>query len=513
MNEANAPTGTAVPVGPVGPADLAGPVDPDALAGPADPAGPVSPDGPARAPRVHYAWVVAGVALLVLLGSAGFRSTPSLMMDALHTEFGWSMGTISSATSVNLTLYGLTAPFAAALMDRFGVRLMVVCALLTISVGSGLTMLMREPWQLVLCWGVLVGLGSGSMAGAFATTITGRWFRARQGLVTGVLTAAGAAGNLVFLPLGAWLVEQHGWRSAVVVVSLAASAVAVPVLLLMRERPADLGLLPYGATEPPPAPAAEGRALARSLRVLRDAARTRAFWLLAGSFAICGATTAGLVGTHFIPAAHDHGLPVTTAASLLALIGVFDVIGTVASGWFTDRFDAGRLLVVYYALRGFSLLLLPQLFMRLAGAADPGVRDLLRARLGGHRPADRRALPAVLRGGRADRLRLGAGLSPDRRRGGGRPGGARPGRARRLRPRLVRGGRALRRRGAALPGPADAGAEDGPRGPGPGPSAPALSAPALSAPALSAPTFSALIPVPRPECPAPSGSRSVVRGG
>ncbi|WP_326846696.1 MFS transporter [Streptomyces kaniharaensis] len=329
-----------------------------------------TPDARPGRPRVHYAWVVAGVSLLVLLGSAGFRSTPSLMMDALHNEFGWSLGTISSATSVNLTLYGLTAPFAAALMDRFGVRLVVVCALLTISVGSGLTMLMREPWQLVLCWGVLVGLGSGSMAGAFATTITGRWFRARQGLVTGVLTAAGAAGNLIFLPVGAWLVEQHGWRSAVVVVSLAASAVAVPVLLLMRERPADIGLLPYGATEEPPSVPAGGRAVARSLRVLRDAARTRAFWLLAGSFAICGATTAGLVGTHFIPAAHDHGMPVTTAASLLALIGVFDVAGTIASGWLTDRVDSRLLLVVYYALRGLSLVLLPQL---LAGSLQPPI--------------------------------------------------------------------------------------------------------------------------------------------
>ncbi|MEU9076564.1 MFS transporter [Kitasatospora sp. NPDC048538] len=343
--------------------------------------GPSDPARPTRF-RVHYAWVVAGVSLLVLLGSAGFRSTPSLMMDALHNEFGWSVATISSATSVNLTLYGLTAPFAAALMDRFGVRLVVVCALLTISVGSGLTMLMREPWQLVLCWGVLVGLGSGSMAGAFATTITGRWFRARQGLVTGVLTAAGAAGNLVFLPVGAWLVEQHGWRSAVIVVSLSASAVAVPVLLLMRERPADLGLLPYGETGELPSPAAggsegtatataaDGRALARTLRVLREAARGRAFWLLAGSFAICGATTAGLVGTHFIPAAHDHGMPVTTAASLLALIGVFDVAGTVFSGWLTDRVDSRLLLVVYYGLRGLSLLLLPQLF---AGSLEPPI--------------------------------------------------------------------------------------------------------------------------------------------
>lgn len=320
--------------------------------------------------RPHYAWVVAGVALLVLLGSAGFRSAPGLMMDALHTEFGWSHATISSAVSVNLTLYGLTAPFAAALMDRFGVRLVVVSALLTISTGAGLTMLMTQSWQLVLCWGVLVGLGSGSMAGAFATTVSGRWFAARQGLVTGVLTAAAAAGNLVFLPLLAWLVEEHGWRTAVVVVSVSATVVALPVLFLMRERPADLGLLPYGATEQPPVPRTDGSAVLRSLRILREVSRSRPFWLLASSFAICGATTAGLIGTHFIPAAHDHGMPVTTAASLLALIGVFDVVGTIASGWFTDRVDSRTLLIAYYALRGLSLFLLPQLF---AGSLQPPI--------------------------------------------------------------------------------------------------------------------------------------------
>ncbi|GAA3017312.1 MFS transporter [Kitasatospora albolonga] len=323
-----------------------------------------------RAPRLHYAWVVAAVALLVLVGSAGFRSTPGLMMDALHAEFGWSHATVASAVSVNLTLFGLTAPFAAALMDRFGVRLVVVCALLTISVGAGLTIMMTESWQLILCWGVMVGLGSGSMAGAFATTVTGRWFAARQGLVTGVLTAAGAAGNLVFMPLLAWMVQTQGWRTAVVVVSISATVVAVPVLLLMRERPSDLGLLPYGATEAPEVQKVEGSAILRSLRVLRNALTDRAFWLLGSSFAICGATTAGLVGTHFIPAAHDHGMPVTTAASLLALVGVFDVVGTVASGWFTDRFDSRVLLVSYYGLRGVSLLLLPQLF---AGSLQPPI--------------------------------------------------------------------------------------------------------------------------------------------
>jgi sugar phosphate permease len=314
--------------------------------------------------------VVAAVALIVLVGAAGFRSLPGLMMGPLNSEFGWSHATISSATSVNLLLYGLTSPFAAALMDRFGIRLVVVCALLTISVGAGLTILMTQAWQLILCWGVLVGLGTGSMAGAFATTVSGRWFQHRQGLVTGVLTAAGAAGNLVFLPVLAALVQNHGWRTAVVVVSLSATAVAVPVLLLMRERPADLGLFPYGATEHPPAPATDGSALARSLRVLREAARTRAFWLLAGSFAICGATTVGLIGTHFIPAAHDHGMPVTTGANLLALIGVFDVAGTVASGWLTDRMEPRTLLIAYYGLRGVSLCLLPQL---LSGSLQPPI--------------------------------------------------------------------------------------------------------------------------------------------
>ncbi|BAJ30271.1 MULTISPECIES: MFS transporter [Kitasatospora] len=325
------------------------------------PAASRSPGAP-RAPRIHYGWIVVAVSLLVLMGSAGFRSAPSLMMDALHDEFGWSRATISSAVSVNLALYGVTAPFAAALMDRFGVRPVVVCALLAIATGSGLSILMTRPWQLVLGWGVVVGLGSGSMAGAFATTVSGRWFQARQGLVTGVLTAAGAAGNLVFMPLLAALVERHGWRTAVVLVSLCATAVAVPVLLLMRERPADVGQLPYGATEAPAPAAAGGSAVARTLRVLRTALRQRVFWLLAGSFAICGATTVGLVGTHFIPAAHDHGMPVTTGASLLALIGLFDIAGTVASGWFTDRFDSTGLLITYYTLRGLSLACLPALF-------------------------------------------------------------------------------------------------------------------------------------------------------
>ncbi|MGW6983518.1 MFS transporter [Streptomyces sp. NPDC054932] len=331
------------------------------------PASTATPRAPRRAGRVHRAWFVAAVAFVTIIGAAGFASLPGLLIEPLHAEFDWSRGTIALAVSVNLALYGLTAPFAAALMDRFGIRRVVVLALLVIAGGAVATVRMTEPWQLVLCWGVLVGLGSGSMALAFAATVTGRWFTARRGLVTGILTAAGASGQLVFLPLLAWLVDHHGWRPATVTVALSALAVVPFVWLLMRDHPADVGLAPYGGTyapKPAPAPGAARRAL----KVLFDAARTGPFWLLAGTFAICGASTNGLVRTHFVPAAHDHGMPVTAAAGLLAVIGVFDVIGTVASGWFTDRFEARRLLAVYYALRGISLLFLPIL---LAPSVQP----------------------------------------------------------------------------------------------------------------------------------------------
>jgi predicted MFS family arabinose efflux permease len=312
-----------------------------------------------RPPRIHRAWFVAAVTFVTIIGAAAFASLPGLLIEPLHEDFGWSRGTIGFAVSVNLALYGLTAPFAAALMDRFGIRRVVAVALTVIAIGSALTVTMTAAWQLVLYWGVLVGLGSGSMALAFAATVTNRWFVQRRGLVTGILTAAGASGQLVFLPLLAWLVENHEWEPASITVALSALAVVPFVWLLLRDHPADVGLAAYGAEgftpKPDPVPGAARRAIA----VLFRAARTGPFWLLAGTFAICGASTNGLVKTHFVPAAHDHGMPITAAASLLAVIGVFDVVGTIASGWFTDRFDARRLLAVYYALRGVSLLFLP----------------------------------------------------------------------------------------------------------------------------------------------------------
>jgi predicted MFS family arabinose efflux permease len=311
--------------------------------------------------KLHRAWIVAGVALIAIIGAAGFRATPGVLINPLQDEFGWSTGTISLAVSVNLMLFGLTAPFAAALMDRLGMRKVVSGALLLVAAGSGLTVFMTRSWELVALWGVLVGLGTGSMALVFAATLTDRWFVHHKGLVTGILTAGGATGQLIFLPLLASLADAHGWRTAALTVTGAALAVVPLVWFLLRDTPEELGLTALGADGPVDRTPQKGAAK-RALSALSSAARTRGFWYLAGGFAICGASTNGLVGTHFIPAAHDHGMPETAAATLLALVGIFDVIGTILSGWLSDRVDPGKLLLAYYGLRGLSLLILPQLF-------------------------------------------------------------------------------------------------------------------------------------------------------
>jgi predicted MFS family arabinose efflux permease len=319
-----------------------------------------------RKPRLHRAWIVAAVAFVALVGAAAFRAAPSVLILPLKSEFGWSTADISLAVTVNLVLFGLTAPFAAALIERFGLRWVTTAALLLVAAGSALTVGMTARWQLVACWGVLVGLGAGSMALVFAASVADRWFVARRGLVIGILTAASATGQLIFLPLIAALADAHGWRVASLTVTTAALAVVPLVVLFLRDRPEDTGLTRFGTDEPAPARVTGGPGPAvLAVRGLRDGARTGTFWLLAGGFAICGASSNGLVGTHLIPAAHDHGLPTTTAAGLLAVIGVFDIVGTVASGWLTDRYDPRLLLCAYYGLRGGSLLLLPALLPSL----------------------------------------------------------------------------------------------------------------------------------------------------
>jgi MFS family permease len=305
---------------------------------------------------------MAAMTFIVLLGASGFRSAPSILIVPLQDAFGWDRATISLAVSINLILFGFMGPFAAAMMDRFGIRRVLTGALVTVASGAFLTIFMTAPWQLYLLWGVAVGLGTGAMATVLAATVANRWFVQRRGLVTGALTAASATGQLVFLPLLAWLASNHGWKSVSVTIALATVAVIPLVLVFARNRPEDLGLLRYGATGHEPPLPERRNPIAAAFGTLRMAVGHRDFWLLAGSFFICGATTNGLIGTHFIPAGIDHGMTEIAAANLLALIGIFDIIGTIGSGWLTDRFDPRRLLFAYYGFRGLSLILLPWAF-------------------------------------------------------------------------------------------------------------------------------------------------------
>jgi len=309
--------------------------------------------------KLHYAWIVAAVTFLILLATAGVRATPAIFMVPLEREFGWTRAAISGAIAINIALFGLIGPFAASLMSRYGLRRIVLAALALVATSVGVSSRMHTPWQLTLFWGVLVGTGTGVTALVLAAVIVTRWFDERRGLVLGILSAANATGQLVFLPLLAHVVTSHGWHSATYVVSGAAAAVFVIALVWLRDQPSDVGLLPYGATRAPP-PAQPAESVARSpLRGLFWAARSREFWILAGSFFVCGASTNGLIGTHLIPACMDHGIPEVTAAGLLAAMGVFDLVGTTASGWLTDRYNSRLLLFGYYGLRGLSLLFLP----------------------------------------------------------------------------------------------------------------------------------------------------------
>ena len=313
--------------------------------------------------RMHYAWIVAGVTFLTLLATAGIRSAPGVLIVPFEQEFGWSRATISAAVSVNLVLYGLTGPFAAALLDRIGVRATMLLALTLLATGVALTTLMTAPWQLVLLWGVVVGGGTGMTALALGATVVNRWFSTRRGLVMGVLTASTATGQLLFLPLMASIVERYGWRPAVLGIAAVALVVLPLVGLLMRDQPADVGRAPYG-DDGPVRPTARSTAnpAGVALRALARGVRSGDFWLLAGGFFICGVSTNGLIGTHLIPACMDHGIPEVRAAGLLAVMGAFDLVGTTASGWLSDRLDNRYLLFWYYGLRGLSLIYLPYAF-------------------------------------------------------------------------------------------------------------------------------------------------------
>ncbi len=312
--------------------------------------------------KIHPAWIIAVVTFFTLFATAGFRSAPSVLILPLEEDLGWRRDVISAAVAVNVLFFGFTAPFAAALMERFTVRKVVMAALFTVGTGALGTIWMTKSWHFMLLWGVVVGIGTGSMALVFAATIANRWFVKKRGLVVGILTAATASGQLVFLPSLSKLAIDPGWRTSSLVIALAAYLMVPMIYFLLKESPESINTTPYGAASDWQPPVLDkGNAARNAIDSLKAAMKVRNFWYLSGSFFVCGLSTSGLIGTHFIPAAHDHGMVTVTAASLLALIGVFDVVGTIFSGVLTDRIDPRKLLFFYYFTRGLSLFLLPSI--------------------------------------------------------------------------------------------------------------------------------------------------------
>jgi MFS family permease len=312
--------------------------------------------------HIYYGWVVVGVTFLTLLITAAAMGMPGVLILPLEREFGWTDAQISSALAIRIMLFGLFGPFAAAFMNRFGVRAVIIAAMALISGGLLVSLVMTQLWQLILLWGIVVGVGTGLTAMVLAATVATRWFNHRRGLVMGMLAASNATGQLVFLPLIAELATRYGWRMALVFVAAMLGLVALVAFLLMRDRPSDLNLPLYGETRITPRPAAGAglvSLLMSPLHVLKNAVHVPIFWVLFGTFFVCGCSTNGLIQTHFITLCHDYGLPAVTAASVLATMGVFDFFGTIGSGWLSDRFDNRWLLFWYYGLRGLSLLYLP----------------------------------------------------------------------------------------------------------------------------------------------------------
>jgi len=309
-------------------------------------------------PRWHYAFVVAAVTFGVILVTAGVRAAPGALILPLQGEYGWSRGSISLAVAVSILAYGLGAPIAGGLIDRFGPRRLAVAGCALIAAGLLPMLFMTQQWQLFLFWGLVVGVGTGAVGGVLGATVAARWFRAQRGLVVGLFAAASSMGQLIFLPSLVAIISTSGWRTAIAAMAVAVLVAAVPALIFLRDRPADVGLQPYGDDGSAAAADAE-LADAASGVTLRVATRTRDFWLLAASFFVCGYTSNGLIGTQLIPHAVEHGFSEATAASAVGLMGLMNVVGTLASGWLTDRYDNRKLLAAYYSFRALSIVFLP----------------------------------------------------------------------------------------------------------------------------------------------------------
>jgi predicted MFS family arabinose efflux permease len=308
----------------------------------------------------HYALGVTLIIFAALLAAAGLRSTPGVLMVPWEDAFGWSRSVISFAAATGIFLFGLTGPFAAAAMQRFGVRATVMTALAMMSLSSAASLLMAQPWQLVLTWGLVSGIGSGCITNVLSAVIVNRWFVTNRGLVMGLFAASTSTGTLVFIPALSAVSEWGGWKPVVMAVAAALALLIPVVFFLLPERPSDIGEVPFGADpDHPPEERSVGNPIHTAFAALGEGLRHRDFWLLSGTFFVCGFTTNGLIGTHMIALCSDHGLAATAAGGLLAIMGLFDLVGTTASGWLTDRVEPRKLLFAYYGLRGLSLIYLP----------------------------------------------------------------------------------------------------------------------------------------------------------
>jgi predicted MFS family arabinose efflux permease len=310
----------------------------------------------ARSPRIYYGWYIAALTFFVLLTVAGMRSTSAVLIVPIENDMHWSVAQISAAIATNVVLYGLMGPFAAAMMQRYGVRRSMLIALILLALSTALTSLIRTPLQLWLTWGLGVGIAVGMLSMVLSSYVATRWFVKHRGLVQGIMTSGNASGQLIFLPTLAFVATKVGWRPVGLIIAVVALIVAIPIALFMRNRPEDLGLRPYGEDpNAPVAPPPVGNPLERAFAVLRRGVRNRDFLLVASTFFVCGASTNGFIGTHFIPACTDHGIPEVRAAGLLAAMGGMSFIGTTLSGWLSDRYRAGMLLAIFYGTRGLSL--------------------------------------------------------------------------------------------------------------------------------------------------------------
>ncbi|OCS89162.1 MFS transporter [Caryophanon latum] len=308
----------------------------------------------------HYSWTILIVTFFAIIVAGIIRSSSGVFIIPFENTFGWSRASISFAFAISLFLYGFFGPFMAAFVEKYGLTRMMLYSMGLLTLSLAATFIMQHEWQLVIIWGVMMGTGSSLFLTVLSTQVANRWFVKRRGLAVGILTAATATGQLILLPVLAALVDRYSWYHAIVLIFVLSILMIVLIALFMRNYPANVGIAPYGSdTIEEVKPTTIGNPFVFALSALKEGLRAKEFWLLGGSFFICGLSTSGLIGTHFISYCMSFGIPVVTAAAMLSFMGVFDLIGTTLSGWLTDRFDNRWLLFWYYSLRGASLIALP----------------------------------------------------------------------------------------------------------------------------------------------------------